>query len=561
MNKPVIFQKVGKTSIIPISAKLVFVFIIMMLLSNFSTNYMNILLNQRQLVVLTNQLLIRDLKELYSNASNQYEIYKFSSDLDECVKTMSTAAEKNFSYEHSMVWAVKPGAGVLFSACADGKEHNTFPDAEALAEILKARKEGITEGSMHFKTEHGDNLAVYKYHEAWECFFIRSELVQDMNEESTKVFGVVSLIIVILTAFFMVIGYIVFDRILRYVKQMINSLYEMQQNQNLGLLDLSGAPNDDITYLGASFNSLSSTINNLLSIFQRFTTRDVVDQAYKYHYVGLEGNQRNLTILFSDIRGFTYMTETLGNDIINLLNIHYERAIGKIHNEDGIIGSIIGDAILAVYGAVESNCNKSLQALRSAWEITKATAILRQTMIESREEIEKTRKLTEAEERIFKAVLIDVGVGIDGGTVFYGNIGSNERMTTTVIGDNVNSASRLEGLTRVYHLPVIVSEYVKNDVLSVTDRYCFYEIDTVQVKGKVEGKKIFFPYDTNHKDAELENKWKMFENALQDYYTGDWAKSRIAMQECGLSVCEVFIERMQGTKPVNWSGIWTMTSK
>ncbi|MCQ2593815.1 MAG: adenylate/guanylate cyclase domain-containing protein [Treponemataceae bacterium] len=561
MNKPVIFQKVGKTSIIPISAKLLLVFIIMMLLSNFSTNYINILLNQRQLVVLTNQLLIRDLKELYSNAGNQYEIYKFSNDLDECVKTMTSGAVKNFSYEHSMVWAVRPGAGILFSAAADGQQYQTFPDVEALAELLTARKEGVTEGSLHFKTEHGDNLAVYKYHEAWDCFFIRSELVQDMNAESARVFAVVSVIIVFLTAFFMVIGYIVFGRILRYVKQMINSLYEMQQSQNLGLLDLSGAPNDDITYLGASFNSLSSTINNLLSIFQRFTTRDVVEQAYKNHYVGLEGNQRNLTILFSDIRGFTYMTETLGNDIINLLNIHYERAIGKIHSEDGIIGSIIGDAILAVYGAVESSSNKSLQALRSAWEITKATAVLRETMIESRREIEASRTLTEAEERIFKAVLIDVGVGIDGGTVFYGNIGSNERMTTTVIGDNVNSASRLEGLTRVYHLPVIVSEYVKDDVLSVTDRYRFYEVDTVQVKGKTEGKKIFFPYDTNEKNEELENKWQIFESALQNYYSGDWAQSRSLMQGCGLELCGVFIERMKNSLPENWSGIWTMTSK
>ncbi len=561
MRRPVIFQKVGKTSIIPISAKLVFVFFIMMLLSNFSTNYINILLNQGQLVVLTNQLLIRDLKDLYSNAGNQYEIYRFSSDLDECVKTMTSGAVKNFSYEHSMVWAVRPGAGILFSASADGQQYQTFPDVEALAELLEARKNGITEGSLHFKTEHGDNLAVYKYHESWDCFFIRSELVQDMNAESARVFGVVSLIIVILTAFFMVIGYLIFNRILRYVKQMIGSLYEMQQNQNLGLLDLSGAPNDDVTYLGASFNSLSSTINNLLSIFQRFTTRDVVEQAYKNHYVGLEGNQRNLTILFSDIRGFTYMTETLGNDIINLLNIHYERAIGKIHSEDGIIGSIIGDAILAVYGAVESSSNKSLQALRSAWEITKATAVLRETMKESRAEIEKTRVLTEAEERIFKAVLIDVGVGIDGGTVFYGNIGSNERMTTTVIGDNVNSASRLEGLTRVYHLPVIVSEYVKDDVLSVTNRYRFYEVDTVQVKGKTEGKKIFFPYDTNEKDMELENQWQTFETALHDYYSGNWAQSRSLMKNCGLGLCQVFTERMQNALPENWSGIWTMTSK
>ena len=71
-------------------------------------------------------------------------------------------------------------------------------------------------------------------------------------------------------------------------------------------------------------------------------------------------------------------------------------------------------------------------------------------------------------------------------------------MANTVIGDTVNSASRLEGLTRIYHLPVIVSEYVKNEVLKESARYKFFEIDTVQLKGKTEGKKIFFPFKTKN---------------------------------------------------------------
>ena len=125
-------------------------------------------------------------------------------------------------------------------------------------------------------------------------------------------------------------------------------------------------------------------------------------------------------MLFSDIRNFTYRTETLGNDIIDLLNVHYRKVIKKVHENSGVIGSIIGDAILAVYGTQETASSKSLNAVDAAWQITQATAQTRSRIIKRREELEKSRPLTEEEEKIYKAVLIDIGVGIDGGTVFYG---------------------------------------------------------------------------------------------------------------------------------------------
>ena len=171
-------------------------------------------------------------------------------------------------------------------------------------------------------------------------------------------------------------------------------------------------------------------------------------------------------------------------------------------------------------------------------------------------------KITESEEKIFKAVLLDVGVGIDGGNVFYGNIGSNEHMANTVIGDNVNSASRLEGLTRIYHLPVIVSGYIKDEVEKVSQRYRFFEIDTVQVKGKTEGKKIYFPFDCQEMDNDLLTKYELFEEGLTLYYQGEWKKAVTIFKSCELDVTEVFLERM-GTQeaPEDWRGIWTMTTK
>ena len=505
--------------------------------------------------------MVNQLKEIYTTATNQYEIYKYSQDKDESINSIIDTAKKGFSQNNSMVMGVEVGGRLLLSASASENEE-FFWDSDALYEMNEKRLDGITEGSIYFNTQRGEFLGVYKYHEDWRCYFLRAELVSDMNSSTVKIFALISGIICIITVIFLWIGLVLFNKILSNIKRITEGLYRMQASQSMELIDLSGASNDDITYLGASFNSLSATINNLLGIFQKFVSKDVVNKAYSDHIIRLEGTQRELTMLFSDIKGFTYMTETLGNDIINLLNIHYDKVIHNIHQDDGVIGSIIGDAVLAMYGTFNFQDNKSVQAVRSAWSITRVTAELREKLIFRRKEIEETRPLTESEEKVFKAVLLDVGVGIDGGTVFYGNIGSAEHMTNTVIGDNVNSASRLEGLTRVYKIPVIVSEYVKNEVETATSAYKFIEIDTVQVKGKTEGKKIFFPIDVSSADEEIIRKYEIFQLGLQAYYDGDWKQARALFKTCELDVGKVFLERISIKQaPADWSGIWTMTTK
>ncbi|MFP4153568.1 MAG: adenylate/guanylate cyclase domain-containing protein, partial [Alkalispirochaeta sp.] len=184
-------------------------------------------------------------------------------------------------------------------------------------------------------------------------------------------------------------------------------------------------------------------------------------------------------------------------------------------------------------------------------------------MYNRREMILKQRgNLTEAEENVFRAVLLEVGVGIDGGEVFYGNIGSYERMVNTVIGDNVNSASRLEGLTRFYKVPVVVSEYVKDEVTVVTDDYEFMELDSVQVKGKTQGKKIFWPIQKEQFDEQLRRDVDEYKEALHLYYIGDWTTATEHFRRCTFTVADLFAQRIAGkTAPENWNGVWTMSEK
>ena len=559
-----LFSKVGKTRIVPIGLKILIIFITIILLSNFATNFLSVQLSKRQIINLNNTIMVEQLKELYTNASNQFQIYNYSDDKEGSQEALEKVAKSGFSNKNSVALGVKPDGQILFAARNNiFTDWSFFTDEEKLNKLNEDYNNDIKEGSITFEHKDGEYFGVYKYQTDWGYYLIRAEKRSDLDANTRSVLLYTLFIIIILTIAFVVIGWLILRHEFRPVTMITKDLYEMQQHKQLELIDLSHAKNDDITYLAASFNSLSSSVNNLLGTFQKFVPKDVVAKAYNDQGIGLEGSQRELAMLFSDIKSFTYRTETLGNDIIDVLNVHYNRVIHNVHENHGVVGSIIGDAILAVYGTLESNRSKSYDAILAAWDITHATASLRETMKLRRIEIEKKRKLTESEEKIFIAVSLDVGVGIDGGNVFYGNIGSNEHMANTVIGDNVNSASRLEGLTRIYHLPVIVSEYIKDEVLAETARFKFYEIDTVQVKGKTQGKKIYFPFDTNEMDSALLAKYDLFEEGLQAYYSGDWKSARKSFKNSELpELTEVSMERM-GNKsaPEGWNGIWAMTTK
>ena len=571
-------QRVGSTKIKPISKKILVVFVFLLLFSNFSTNLISTMLSQRQITSLSNTILAEHLKQVFMSANNQYELFKYSGDKDSAVNAIKQVSKSGLPYKNSISCAFDADGKFLFIVNGDDGSGNQellkwdiFPDEKALKYLNNKLMIGTNEGVVPFSSEIGEYIGVYKYQSDWNLYMMCAERHHDTIKSTYMNFAIISCVILFITFLFLWVGLILLNKILKNIRQFAYEVSLMQETKKLGTIDISKAPNDDVTYFAASFNSLSSSVNNLISTFQRFAPKDISDKAYAGKPVGLEGTQRELTLLFSDIKNFTYRTETLGSEIIDLLNIHYNRIIHIIHENSGVIGSIIGDAVLGIYGT-EDESLKSLCSVKSAWQMTRVTSDFRQTLQIRKQEIEKKRKLSSEEESVFSACLIDIGVGIDGGTVFYGNIGSKEHMANTVIGDNVNSASRLEGLTRVYGLPVIVSKYIKEEVEKVSAQYHFYEIDMVQVKGKTEGKKIYFPLDCAQEQAETDQAFSHYEQALQAYYEGDWIAARKKfklfikaveeVQPFYASAAEVFLKRM-GLKsaPENWSGIWAMTTK
>lgn len=602
-------QYVGDTPILQIKWKILKVFIIMILLSTFSTNLITVMLSQRETIKKSNIVIVDKLVELYNSCNTQKEVEKYSKQTDECLKAIEESALTTFEEDekNSVAFGMDMNGTILFFASPNKElswknfldkavldqmnkpldERNASLDImrktleekglefreieEKISNESKNYNKDSIQGAISFETIDGKYNGVYKYHEEWRMYIVRANNSHDAKKEMYRVIIIIAILIVCITSFFVYMGTKIFDGLLLNISRFSKQMFDMQQNQVLVPLDIEGAPNDDITYLAANFNRLSYTINNLLHIFQKFVPANVVRKAHQQQEIKLEGRQRELTILFSDIKSFTFRTEVLGNDIIGLLNVHYDSVIKKVSENNGIIGSIIGDAILASYGIEDGGIdNKSFSAIQSAWEITAVTAELRKKMSLRRQLMEQKKPLTEMEEKIYQAVMLDVGVGIDGGNVFYGNIGSSERMANTVIGDNVNSASRLEGLTRIYKVPVIVSEYIRNDALKDPEakiRYEFFELDTVQVKGKTEGVKIYIPLDKDcaASDWNFENlkpKFEVFENGLKAYYKGDWKNARSEFKKSELPCADVFLERM-GLKsaPSQWSGIWTMTTK
>ena len=563
-------HRVGTARVVPVMSKILIVFVSIILISNLSSNYINLILNRSELIKQMRELLVKDLDDIFQFCNNEYNIYQLTKQRQNSLRNIKAKGDYELENQKSLVLGVHKNGTFLFQS-SHIKKSKRFPDAQALKLMNKKLKGKIKQEFIKFRFHDEDYFAVYRYNPHWEVFIIRAEEEKKFYSRQKAIFWGLSGIIFLITLASALVGIYLFRHILRYVNIISSSIMKMLNSQKLEPVNLGKAPNDDISFLGIAFNSLLYSLRSLLLIFQKFANQDVVVKAYREREVRLEGTQRDLTILFSDIKSFTSITEVLGSDIIKLLNLHYDRAIRRIIQYNGLVGSIIGDALLAVFGVTEIEgrkdkyLNKSEQAIRAAYELHDVKKILHEEMEDRRSKILLQKgQLSPDEERIYQATLLEIGVGIDGGQVFYGTLGSYVRMTNTVIGDNVNAASRLEGLTRIYNIPVICSEYVKQDVSNNVMEHGirFVEIDRVQVKGKTQWQRIYWPMLTESVGAETIKGIRLFSEALEFYYKGEWQQALARFKHSSLAPAEEFRKRLSSSQaPPNWSGVWQMKTK
>ena len=258
------------------------------------------------------------------------------------------------------------------------------------------------------------------------------------------------------------------------IKELVGAAGQIEK----GEFELSIKPRtrDEIGLLTESFVQMGKGLSErekLMVSFSKFTNKTIAQKAASGELT-LGGENRNATIFFSDIRSFTAMSEKMQpNEVVEFLNVYMTKMVDCINKTGGVVDKYIGDAIMAVWGASESSGSPASDALNAV------TAALMM-----RVELFKFNK----ERAAAGLPPVKIGCGINSGPVVAGQIGSEERMEYTVIGDAVNLASRTEALNKPFATDVLITENTYN---LIKDKIVVQEMPGVHVKGKTDAIKMF----------------------------------------------------------------------
>jgi adenylate cyclase len=265
----------------------------------------------------------------------------------------------------------------------------------------------------------------------------------------------------------------------------------------------------------------------------------------------LGGDERDLTVLFSDIRGFTTMSEQFSaGELTNFLNEYFTPMTALVFEHGGTLDKYMGDAIMAFFGAPGALANHAEKSCLAAIDMVECLNALNERWAE--------RGLPG----------IDIGIGVNSGPMRVGNMGSTQRMDYTVMGDNVNLGSRLEGINKAYGTRIMASEFTE---AAARDAIHFREIDSVRVKGKLEPVRIFEVVGRGPVAPPDTAAWvDPYETGLEYFRGQRWDEAKAAFAQV-LDVrptdlaARIFIERctsMAANPPgESWDGVFTMTSK
>ena len=287
--------------------------------------------------------------------------------------------------------------------------------------------------------------------------------------------------VIFVSILLMVIAFVITNGLSRLILNPLKNLTEaskrIQQGDYKSRVGI--VTSDELGDLADSFNDMADSLAE--KEFMRDTFGKIVDPEVRDYlmkekntagFTGLGGETREVTVLFCDIRSFTAMSENMeAAEVVSLLN-KYFTALGKcITRHHGIINKYIGDAIMAIFGAPVKSENSAKEAFEASLDMRKA-------LIEVNKEFEKDG-LPE----------VRFGIGIHTGPVFAGTIGAANRMEYTVIGDTVNTASRLESLCKTYKTDLLISEAAAERIRDESDMLTF--LADAEIRGKTGTMKIF----------------------------------------------------------------------
>lgn len=284
--------------------------------------------------------------------------------------------------------------------------------------------------------------------------------------------------------------------------------------------------------------------------FSRYVSKSLVDQIVDSpEKLSLAGEEKELTIMFTDIRGFSALSEKLTpTEVIDLLHDYFTPMTKAVTNNLGTMDKFIGDAIMAFWNAPVDIPDHKVLAVRSGVEMLSALG-------------ELNKKFREK-----YGFEVNMGIGLHTGKVRVGNIGTDELFDYTVIGDNVNLTSRLEGLTKFYGVRIVMSETL---IDSLPKEFTCQELDMVQVKGRETPLKIYGLFSTQpdkHKSGELE----IYNEALRQYRERNFAEAARMFSDLRNNFLDrrlysLYEERchhfQEDPPPPDWDFVYSHTSK
>ncbi|WP_223111664.1 adenylate/guanylate cyclase domain-containing protein [Thiospirochaeta perfilievii] len=294
------------------------------------------------------------------------------------------------------------------------------------------------------------------------------------------------------------------------------------------------------------------SITSKKMMMERYLPPQLIGELYKEN-VSLEpgGKNQKVTILFSDIRSFTTISESMSAaETVSFLNEYLSLMTDIIFSQKGTLDKFIGDGIMTIFGAPIEGKDDSLRAVNTGILMNKA---LKEFNI-------KYQNIKQP---------IQIGIGIHTGNVIAGNIGSDKRLDYTIIGDNVNLSSRIEGLTRHYYCPLLISDSTYSELLEIDIEKNFIcrEVDNVRVKGKSSVVKIYevMPFENSDEKRVVTEKKELFERGLKLYRKKEFTRAifefeRLKDDKLSLLYIERCIKYLDNPEE-HWDAIYTMKTK
>ena len=386
-----------------------------------------------------------------------------------------------FEVNEAFIGQLLDESGTAITVAYDVDENYSIQVSSLVEELRFQVEEAINASGLvtdsNYEMQVGDApyLTYISSLAAWGGEQVYAILQRDRNQALAPYFRLrVLLIVISLLALLVSLfgGAVIANTVTRPVKVLVNSAREIERGDYHHVVNLQ--QEDELGLLGQAFNNMSKGLyerDRVQNLLGKVISPEIAQELISSD-VQLGGEEKEITILFTDLRNFTGLSENRSpSDMLDILNEYLTRMTAVIDRHGGVVDKYIGDAIMALFGAPVNLPDHPSRAVACALEMLDELVLCNASF--------KTRGWPE----------LDMGIGVHSGKVVVGNMGSSDRLNYTAIGDGVNLASRLESATKDCGVPIIVSEATRN----IAPDFEYQELQAIQVRGRQQAVRMFTP--------------------------------------------------------------------